>query len=64
MAWHHRFDPGNTWLRGIFVSLFDGLKVEAARHREVSRAHAETFASRRMLATSGRIVEPTRRRPP
>jgi len=27
MAWHQRFnlDPGNTWLRGVFVSLFDGL---------------------------------------
>jgi hypothetical protein len=25
MAWHHRFnlDPGDTWLRGVFVSLFE-----------------------------------------
>ena len=29
---------------------------QAARHREVSRAHAEIFASRRVLAISGRIV--------
>ncbi|MCC2675413.1 MAG: transcriptional regulator, LysR family [Ramlibacter sp.] len=30
MAWHHRFnlDPGNTWLRGVLMSPFDGLKVE------------------------------------
>jgi hypothetical protein len=38
-------------------------RQQAARHREVSLAQAEIFASRRVLATSGR-VEPTRRRPP
>jgi hypothetical protein len=30
MAWHQRFhrDPGSEWLRGVFVALFNGLKVE------------------------------------
>jgi DNA-binding transcriptional LysR family regulator len=29
MAWHQRFhrDPGSLWLRGVFVDLFEGLKV-------------------------------------
>lgn len=32
MVWHQRFhrDPASEWLRGVFVTLFDGLKVRPA----------------------------------
>lgn len=33
MAWHQRFhnDPGSQWLRGVFVHLFDSMKVPLRR---------------------------------
>ena len=44
MAWHHGFepDPGNTWLRGVFVSLFDGLKVEPPGARAAASSRRRT----------------------
>jgi len=44
MAWHSRFDPdpGNTWLRGDFVSLFDGLKVEPPGARAATSSRRRT----------------------